>query len=330
MQPSVSTRSKLPRVASRSTASSVALSATASVVTTASIVARAGASIAAPFAIPPTLQPSPRATDVLATVSVVRIASAAAGPPSASSAGDGQRPRRAAAGPSAAARRSGRSSRPRRGQRRCRAPAATASAVRWVSANPSGPVQAFAPPELSTTASTRPPATTCCDHSTGAALTRLPVKTPAAACSGPSLTTSARSGCPLSLSPAVTPAARKPFGAVTLTGPRRSPLSPAVSGRPSSRLAHCSAWPAAPLPRLSIALTTTARPASSSTVTCSWQALEPSDRGGVRPAALRQQVDERLVGVRRRSAARSVGGASRPSGRCRWPGCRAASARAPG
>ena len=99
---------------------------------------------------------------VLATVSVVRIASAAAGPPSARQRGGGRGRRRAAAGPSAAGRRSGRSSRPRPGRRRCRAPSATASAVRWVSAKPSGPVQALAPPELSTTASTRPPATTCC------------------------------------------------------------------------------------------------------------------------------------------------------------------------
>ncbi len=34
--------------------------------------------------------------------------------------------------------------------------AATASAVAWVSWNPSGPVQALAPPELSSTARRRP------------------------------------------------------------------------------------------------------------------------------------------------------------------------------
>ena len=52
----------------------------ASVVTTASIVAMAGASIAAPFAIPPTTAgvPATLATASLRTVSVVRIASAAA------------------------------------------------------------------------------------------------------------------------------------------------------------------------------------------------------------------------------------------------------------
>ena len=61
----------------------------ASVVTTASIVAIAGASIAAPFAIPPTRSTVPAATSAsayasLRTVSVVRIASAAAAPPAAS------------------------------------------------------------------------------------------------------------------------------------------------------------------------------------------------------------------------------------------------------
>jgi len=50
---------------------------------------------------------------------------------------------------------------------------------------------------------------------------------------------------------------------------------PAVSGRPSIRLAHCTACPAAPLPRLSSALTTTIRSLSVSTVTWRWQEFEP-------------------------------------------------------
>lgn len=68
------------------------------------------------------------------------------------------------------------------------------SAVAWVSWKPCGPVQALAPPELRTTAVTSPPLTTCSDQRTGAALTRLEVKTPAAARRGPLLTTRARSG----------------------------------------------------------------------------------------------------------------------------------------
>ena len=58
---------------------------------------------------------------------------------------------------------------------------ATASAVRWVSAKPSGPVQAFAPPEFKITARSVPVRSTCSDHCTGAALTRLLVNSPAAA-----------------------------------------------------------------------------------------------------------------------------------------------------
>ena len=53
MQPSVSSRSKVAAVAFRSAASSWAGSRSASVVSTHSMVARPGASIPAPLAIPP-------------------------------------------------------------------------------------------------------------------------------------------------------------------------------------------------------------------------------------------------------------------------------------
>ena len=125
-----------------------------------------------------------------------------------------------------------------------------------------------------------------------------PSRAAAADKDGPSLMTTATSRAPDGLSPAATPAARNPSGAVTLTswppsrcvaprarqptphpgtpGRRAGPappgatvsqgatpcvVRPAVSGRPSMRLAACTAWPAAPLPRLSSAATTTARPA---------------------------------------------------------------------
>ena len=114
-------------------------------------------------------------------------------------------------------------------------PAESASAGRealrglaCVSAKPSGPVQAFAPPELSSTARTRPPRSTCCVHSTGAAFTRLAVNTAAAAREGPSLMTTATSRAPDGFSPAATPAARNPSGAVTLM---YFPPSGAVSRR---------------------------------------------------------------------------------------------------
>jgi hypothetical protein len=96
--------------------------------------------------------------------------------------------------------------------------AARCSAVAWVSRNPARPVHALAPPELSTTARTRPPLTTWRVQITGAACTRLDVKTAAAAREGPSFSTTARSIWPDSFSPAVTPAARNPSGAVTLKG----------------------------------------------------------------------------------------------------------------
>ena len=58
------------------------------------------------------------------------------------------------------------------------------SAVVCVFWKPCGPVQALAPPELRMTASTRPSLTTSRDQCTGAAATRLEVKTAAAALDG--------------------------------------------------------------------------------------------------------------------------------------------------
>ena len=49
--------------------------------------------------------------------------------------------------------------------------------------------------ELSTTARNRPSMMTCWDHNTGAAAIRLLVNTAAASWSGPSLMTTATSGC---------------------------------------------------------------------------------------------------------------------------------------
>src|SRR3954453_756459 len=215
-QPSESTRSKLTPGAARSAVSSTAGSTTASVVRTTSMVARLGASTPAPFALPPMVHPGPVCTVVLGTESVVMIARAASGPPSADSAFAASV---APASSTSIGRRTPIS--PVEATATSIAPMprapATCSAVAWVSWKPSGPVQAFAPPELSTTALSRLPASTCRLHSTGAAGKRLVVKTAAAASSGPSLTTSATSGAPVDLSPAATPAARNPCGAVTVT-----------------------------------------------------------------------------------------------------------------
>ena len=174
----------------------------------------------APFAIPPMMKPVVSITDSLATVSVVMIACAASTPPSP------EREAKAASTPAASLSIGSRSPMsPVEHTPISAAPvsvpsavrsAATISAVRWVSWNPAEPVHAFAPPEFRTTARSDPASSTCWDHITGAALNRLLVNTPAATCSGPSFTTNATSFEPEALSPAATPAARKPRAALTL------------------------------------------------------------------------------------------------------------------
>ena len=81
MQPSESIRSNVWLTADRSAASAVSASMTASVVITHSIVARPGASMPAPLAMPPTVHspwsPGTVRCAVLGTVSVVMIATAA-------------------------------------------------------------------------------------------------------------------------------------------------------------------------------------------------------------------------------------------------------------
>ena len=221
MAPSESSRSKLTRVAARSAASRSADPAAASVVSTTSMVASPGASMPAPLAIPPTVNPGPATTTVLGTLSVVMMARAAAGPPSRASASW-------AASTPAVILSIGSSSPMRPVEQTAMSSASTPSraatwpAVARVSAKPAAPVQALAPPELSTTAASCPRPMISSHQRTGAALTRLVVNTPAASYRGPSLTTRATSGSPDDLSPAATPAARKPAGAVTVTGRVRS------------------------------------------------------------------------------------------------------------
>jgi hypothetical protein len=233
MHPSESTRSNVTRVAARRAASASPAVQSASVVSTQSMVARPGASIPAPLAMPPTDQPSRSTTTVFATESVVMIATAASCPPS------GVRACAARVTPSSS-RGMGRRSPIRPVEQTRTSPAempraaAVCSAVACVSAKPSGPVQALAPPELSTTAPATPSDTACRVHRTGAACTRLLVSTAAPTASGPSLTTRATSGRPEALRPAVTPAARKPRGAVTVMGRLRSwsgRASPAARAR---------------------------------------------------------------------------------------------------
>ena len=221
MHPSESRRSKVTRVADRSAASSDSGDTSASVVSTTSIVARPGASMPAPFAMPPTRHPSRSTTTVFGRLSVVMIARAASSPPSPD--------RRAAAESTPSSTTSPSSCSPMSPvEHTSTSPddtptaEAAASAVRCVTWKPSGPVKQFAPPELSTIAPTRPSAMTCCDQRIGFAFARFDVNTAAAAFEGPRFTMRARSSAPERLMPAAMPAASKPAGAVTVTGRLRS------------------------------------------------------------------------------------------------------------
>ena len=181
MQPSESTRSNVVRGGARAAPRpAVGRRPTASVVSTTSIVARPGASMPAPLAMPPTMKPAAvDATDCFGTESVVMIARAASSAPVTSSSGT-------ASSTPASSRSIGSRSPIRPVEQTATSSAETPSAiaahsaVAWVSWKPAGPVHALAPPELSDDGATRPSRSTCCDHSTGAALTRLRVKTAAA------------------------------------------------------------------------------------------------------------------------------------------------------
>ncbi len=100
-----------------------------------------------------------------------------------------------------------------RAQPREEAVSATISRASFI---PSGPVHAFAQPLLVMTAWATPLLVASCSSvtSTGAALARLVVNTPAAL-AGVSVAIKARSGLPDALIPHANPAARNPFGAVT-------------------------------------------------------------------------------------------------------------------
>src|SRR5215813_3123283 len=192
--------------------------------------------------------------------------------------------------------------------------AARRSALVWVSVKPSGPVQAFAPPELRSTARTRPPRTTCCVHSTGAAFTRLAVNTAAAARDGPSLTTTATSRAPDGLSPAATPAARNPSGAVTLIylppwWAIRWVLAAAVSWcdslrRQTRRLRQAEhevsglyGLPGRALAQVVQRGDHNAAPSVAVDGCLQVYGVGANGRGRGRPAALGEQVDEGLAGV---------------------------------
>ena len=105
--------------------------------------------------------------------------------------------------------------------------------------------------------------------------------------------------------PAATPEAAKPLAAVTLKPSTPASRSPAVSGRPSARFAFCTAWPAAPLPRLSIAQTTIRVPVARSVKTPSSAASVPCTRDELGRDSLRAAASPPAMSRRRPRAARA-------------------------
>ena len=175
--------------ASRSAVCKVAASTAASVVQRASMVAMFGASMAAPLAMPPTVNPSPETTTSFGTVSVVMMALAA-------SAADSARPVRAITiGSISGMTWSIGNGMPIRPVWQIRissavAPMSPATAVhsRSAASRPGTPVATLALPDVRITPAALPPVAarwarlTC----TGAAAARLVVKTPAAGTARPS------------------------------------------------------------------------------------------------------------------------------------------------
>ncbi len=233
MSPSTVRLSKLVSIAAASAAWSGSGRMAQSVTTTAIIVASCGAIIPEPLAIAEIVTSRPSSAKVrwasFTIVSVVRIASAAG-----SGSGRSASTRRGSAAvifPSG--RRTPMTPVEAASRESTGAPSArpSASSVSRTSAAPAGPVSALALPLLTTTARIPSAGSRRRASSTGAARASFTVKQPAAA-QGPSLTTRARS-LRAGLSPACTPAKRKPAGTFTArsSAARTSRPPPAARGR---------------------------------------------------------------------------------------------------
>ena len=92
----------------------------------------------------------------------------------------------------------------------------------------------------------------------------------------------------------------------------------------------CTAPPAVPLVRLSIAATATSRRASGSTVTCRWTVFAPSVAAvlGHVPSGSRWTNGSSAYAFAYASTTSAADGVR--AAPCRWPGCRAAAGRGPG
>ena len=150
----------------------------------------------------------------------------------------------------------------------CPRTSATFSAVACVSWKPLGPVQALAPPELRTTAETWPPFSTCSDQSTGAAFTRLEVKTPAAAQAGPVVDHEGQVRVAVLLDSGGDARRRESLGCRDAHGATPIVERPVASASPRAMFMLWTAPPAVPLVRLSMALIAMMRCAAASYATC--------------------------------------------------------------
>ena len=212
--------------------------------------------------------------------------------------------------------------------------APTRSAVAWVSWKPAGPVQALAPPELRTTASTRPSAhAPAAVQSTGAALTRLRGEDAGGGLRRPVVDDERDVEHAAGLQPggdAGGPEARRRGDAHGVRHRRPIAVRPAVSARPSDEVGVLDRLAGGALDEVVERGDDDGAAAVRVDGDLQVHAVGAGRRGGGRPLALGQHVHERLVVVRRVQRVAQLRRRSRPgaAGRCRSRGCRAASARA--
>ena len=139
---------------------------------------------------------------------------------------------------------------------------ATSSAAAWVVWKPSGPVQQLAPPELSTTPRRRGRRrATCCAPEHRRGLDPVAGEHGRRVVAGPVVDDEGHVGPAAGLEAGGGTGGAEAGGGGDAHGATPATGRPSVSGSPRARFAHCTAAPAVPLVRLSMAATTTTRPA---------------------------------------------------------------------
>ena len=170
------------------------------------------------------------------------------------------------------------------------------AAVASASSSPRSPVAAFATPELTTIACGSATSRCAFETTTGAASTWLTVNI-AAPTAGPDR---ADDGEVLRRAPdaRVDAGGGEALGGGDAHTSTPASLSPAVSGSPSARFAFCTAWPAAPLPRLSSAQTTIDRAGRAVGEDADLRRVGALDARELGRDPVRQHADDVAAGVR--------------------------------